>query len=309
MIKQSIGIGGTRGSSRHGTLLKRLGLLTVTATLAACSSGPSAPGTSKGTGAGGPAAGQTGSATIVVPTVNAGGGPAAGGPTARIRVVNVYAVPGSSAAILMFAGSKAGAESEAILTVPYGVISDYLSVPVETGLTIIAQNQLGKADARPMYSYPTAGEQETIAISGPLDATSPGFDAHTVTETIGGHDGRPFPTASPGQAVIDIWPAALLPFESHQGDSSFYYGSGKDCLTRVNGAPGMGFGGNVDNAFVAPASSFQLVAWSGGCGSTVRIGPSPVDASSGRLFVIPYGPSFDRLSFFVVPIPAVAPGG
>lgn len=80
------------------------------------------------------------------------------------------------------------------------------------------------------------------------------------------------------------------------------------CLTDFEGRSDTGFGGNIDTPFLAPATTFQLVAWPDGCDGTVGFGPVNVDMSGGRVLILPYGKTIGTLTMLALAIPHV-PGG
>ena len=252
----------------------------------------------------GPSPSPSGAATsgATVPTP----GPIVPNANARLRVANVFVLNGQPRPVDVFAGFEAVPGQAPLVTVPFGGVSGYVGVNAEDGAVLVPQGQRSPDNPINVSVTPSDGEQDTFVIAGNLTVGQTAVRAIAIRETVPGEQGDPFPTGSPGEAVVQVFAGAVMGLTADADAATFYYGTPDGaCLTGLDGTRGVAFGGDASMAFVAPAPSFQLVAWSDACGGTVVAGPVAIDASGGQVLVVPYGTGLTALTMLAIPIPRV----
>lgn len=290
---------------REVRVVRRSVMLLVAVLVAGCGGAGGAPTVRPSGGAGGSSVGPGTPAASDVPSLGGSGGSAAGGPTRRIRIVSLYEIGGQGKSVGLYRGSRPAAGAPPLATVEFGKVSPYVDLPVNAEYVLIPDGDLGDPNGVAAGLYRSEAQQASVVLTGSASQGSfKAYEAYTVIEKGPTSGNDSFPSASPGQAIVRIDPAALQAFPAGTADSFYYGPPDAGCLHQRDGTEErFGFGGNVPSDFLAPSPSFQLVAKKGGCADKAAFGPVTVDASTGRVLVFPYGTSPDKITMFVLPVP------
>ncbi|HJP88764.1 MAG TPA: hypothetical protein VJ850_07025 [Candidatus Limnocylindrales bacterium] len=216
--------------------------MAIVALVAACGGGGGPAQT------GGPGSTDDGGA---VPTFNAGGGGGGGGggnqvSGAKVRVFNAWSPDGGTGgSVDVYGDAFVGADSKALIAVPYGTLTDFFDPGVfdTEGDAMITFLPAGVKDQAKVLMNQSetlkAGDVLTIYLgtgSKNSDGTTGAFDQVYFHKVV---DGGGANTPPPGKSMLIVTSSGLDAIMTSQADRTWYVGIGSGCEPGLGSGPGI----------------------------------------------------------------------
>lgn len=224
---------------------------------------------------------------------------------ATLRLANAYVpLEGAPPELYLYAGDAVRPGDAPLARVPFGTVSDYFPIPLETVTVSVGPLRDERDTNVRVFSDLADGDSISLLVHAYYDTGSLYLSTFSIAEAGSGVAAQ-WQAAPAGVATFLVYPGALQWQGVEGAEYSFFYVAGGDCLhSRADGGDdSYGFGGNVPQLYHVAPGTVQLGASTDGCDGEPTIGPARIEvAAGGRVAVLPYGLEKD-LRFLVLEVP------